>query len=214
MKKYMLCVAVLLIAIQLLASVKATAQSRKVITNIMYSPVSYNHFFGSISGMNDEYGFKEQFYDVPVKRIVMEKLYDVSSWETFWGFSFILTHNRINTGHNPYGGIEYEKKGTSITTLSFGFTHVPAISFISKQLFLKMTIALSIMQIWRKEVNSDGDIGGTYIDIGLRYVFSSESKYKFNVGIDFSYSDTFLKHENAYKGIALGGIYPYVGIMW
>lgn len=199
----------------LIASEESNLQIRKGKTNITYSPFAYNSFEGSISGINDDYGFKEQFLDIPAKRISLEKLFKLSSWNAYSGHIVLLTHNRANTDVNPYGGSDYEKKGSSITALSFGLTGMQGISFISEQLYFKLTVGFSYTHIRREEVNNDDTVLGKYIDAGLRYVFPSESKYNLNAGIDFSYSESLLKTgDKKYKGIGMSGIYPYMGIMW
>lgn len=215
MKKYIICILMMFSTGDIIASEEYNSQLDKGKTNITYSPFAYNHFDGSISGINDDYGFKEQCLDIPAKRISLEKLFKLNSWNAYSGYTVQLFHNRINTGVNPYGGLDYEKKGTSITALTFGLTGMQAMSFISEQLYFKLTLGVSYTHIWREEVNNDDTVLGKYIDIGLRYVFSSETNYNLNAGIDFSYSDSFLKTTGkGYNGIGMSGIYPYVGIMW
>jgi hypothetical protein len=212
---YSIWIFIIFSTVNLIASEESNPQSHKDKTNVTFSPFAYNHFTGSISGINDDYGFREQFLDVPAKRVGIEKLFKLSSWNAYAGHMVQLSHNRINTGINPYEGPDYEKKGTSIVDLSFGLTGMQAISFISEQLYFKLTAGFSYIHFRREEVNDNDTILGKYIDVGLRYVFSSETKYNINVGIDFSYGDSWLRLTGStYQGIGLRGIYPYVGIMW
>ncbi len=217
MKKYLICLLILFFTVNLIASSDSQGQIGKGKTNLIYSPFAYNHFIGSISGINDDYGFKEQLVEVPAKRIGIENyiINSRSKHEDYLGLFLYMTHNRINTGTNPDGDLDYKKKGTSITALSVGFTGMQPISFISKKLYLKVALGISSIDMWRNETDDKNSRFGMYIDGGFRYVFSSDSKYNLNVGIDFSHSESFLKaSDKGYNGIGLRGIYPYVGIMW
>jgi len=221
MKKYLNLISILAILFSthsLIASEDLQSQLGKGKRNLIYSPFAYNHFIGTISDVNDDYGFKEQFLDIPVKRLGIESfiLNSRSKYENYLGLFIYMTHNRINTGTNPDNDIDYEKKDTSITSLAVGFTGMQPISFISKQLYLKLCLGISSVDIWRSETNDKDNRFGMYISGGLQYVFSSETNYNLNIGIDFSHSESFLgdSNNNRYNRIGINGIYPYIGIMW
>jgi hypothetical protein len=217
MKKYLIFLLIMFLAGSLIASEESTSILGKGKTNLIYSPFAYNHFTGSISGINDDYGFKKQFAEVPVKRIGIESfvINSRSTSEDYLGLFIYMSHNRMDTGINPDGDPDYTKKGTSITALSVGFLGMQPISFISRQLYLKVALGISSIDMWREETDDKNSRFGMYIDGGFRYVFSSDSKYNLNIGIDFSHSESFLKSsDKGYNGIGLRGIYPYVGIMW
>jgi len=220
MKKYLNLISILAILFSthsLIASEDLQSQLGKGKRNLIYSPFAYNHFTGSISGINDDYGFKDQLREVPVKRLGIESfiLNSRSKYENYLGLFIYITHNRINTGANPDSNIDYKKKDTSITSLAVGFTGIQPISFISQQLYLKLGLGISSIDIWRSETNDKDNRFGMYIAGGFQYVFSSDTNYNVNIGIDFSHSESFLgDSNNRYNRIGLRGIYPYVGIMW
>jgi len=177
-------------------------------TNLVFSPISYNKFLGTLVN-DDEYDFKEQFSEAPLKRIGIEVT------RNHVGLALYFTHNRFSATVDPCGESYFEKEKISITSYSLAATFQRPIDFISSNFIFKFDLGFSSIDIWKKELKEKERKLGVYFDAGLRYVFPSDSNYNLNVGVDFSHSESFGSYSNdCYDYVGINGIYPYVGIMW
>ena len=196
MKKYLIycsmCGLCLLFAVNSFAFSNDFMTSSEIKTNLVFSPISYNKFLGTLVN-DDEYDFKDQFSEAPFKRIGIEVT------RSYVGFVLYFTHNRFSASIDPCGESYFDKEKISITSYILGVTFQRPIDFISRNFIFKFDLGFSSIDIWKKELKENGRKLGVYFDAGLRYVFPSDSNYKLNVGVDLSHSESFVNYsDNCY----------------
>ncbi len=211
MKKYRIYCAVYCMYLFLSTNTFALSQDdtmHGIKKNVLFSPISYNRFLGTTVNDN-EYNIKEQLKEPPIKRIGIEVT------GNYIGFVLYFTHNRVLTDIDPCGELYFEKEKISISSYIFGITFQHPIAFISNDLLFKFNIGFSSISLWGNGLEEKKGNLGLYFDAGIRYIFSSNSNYNLNLGVDFSHSESFSNYnENCYDLIGINGIYPYIGIMW